>query len=892
MKILLSAFLLSAMLILIASGTNAQLSATGSRADDLILLVEAGTHGLNATPLRIYQRIGEEVVAGVRRSELAALDRQGVKYRIIDENPWSTPYAVVGSPLSVMPIAEEEMVRDRSIARSGDIDVIKGTPEIFAALRARGFSCSEIERRELPPVPLRQYVPEAFPLAKSASIDSIISLVSTTSVTSIIQGLQDFGTRYWSNANHDAVASWVRLQFFNAGVKSIVIDSFSYGSTWQKNVIATIPGTVHPEIELVVGGHMDSYSSNTAQAPGADDNASGSAAAIEMARVLKAANYQPAYTLRFMTFGTEEAGLVGSASYASRARSANQDIRVMLNFDMIANRNQAQTDRDYYMVWYTGAEAFSNLQSAITREYTTLNPVLTTSYRSGSDSYSFWQQSYRSTFCIERDFSPYYHTPNDLIQYLDIPYAADIIRAGLATLLTLDAAPPSVVNPTIQEKIDGTSLLVQWDSIAVSDFGSYKIAWGTEPGVYTNSATQSGRGKLITGLTTGVRYYVGISIIDLVGREGLISELPGVPRILPDPPTGVSAYPEDHAVRLVWNSHPDVDVTGFNIYRSDSEDGPFTKLNTGLHSDTVWIDTLSTSGFRYYAVSAVDVAMNESAQSDTVTAAPIVNGMTVDVGLHDRWNIVSNPVITVYDSMMQLFESSAYPYGYRYADPAGYMQSWKLQHGVGYWTKSASAATAHVFGDALLSDSINVQSGWNLIGSISVPVGVASITSNPPGLVTSQFSGFDNVYISADTIQPGKGYWVNVTGDGVLFLADGAYSKAVEARIHVVPTAELPPPPPGETGSESGPISFGLDRAFPNPFNPETVIGFSLTIPGRVSLRIFDILGREVATLVDETKGPGRYSVTWDAAGMPGGVYFCRLQGEKMELTSKLMLMK
>jgi hypothetical protein len=270
-------------------------------------------------------------------------------------------------------------------------------------------------------------------------ITKIISAVSESTITSYIQGMQDFGTRYCTNANRDSVFRWVRQRFLDAGVTDVAFDSFQYGGTWQKNVIATIPGTVNPTAEIIVGGHLDSYSSNLLQAPGADDNASGTTAALEMARVLIQENYQPNVTLRFIGFAAEEVGLRGSADYALKARQQNRDIKVMMNYDMIGYRNQSQPDRDFYIVWYTGSETFSNLHAVMATTYTTLTPVFTTSYRSSSDSWSFYQQSYKTVFCIERDFSPYYHSPNDLIQYLDIPYSKEIIQAGLAMVLTLDS---------------------------------------------------------------------------------------------------------------------------------------------------------------------------------------------------------------------------------------------------------------------------------------------------------------------------------------------------------------------------------------------------------------------------------------------------------------------
>jgi Zn-dependent M28 family amino/carboxypeptidase len=231
------------------------------------------------------------------------------------------------------------------------------------------------------------------------------------------------------------------------GPANTELDSFLYSGAQQYNVVATIAGRVVPEKEIIAGGHHDSYSSNLLAAPGADDNASGTAAALEMARVLQAWGYMPASTLRFITFAAEEAGLRGSGDYSTRARAANREITAMLNFDMIGHRLSAQGDRDLYLVWYTGAETLARLDSQMTRHYTTLTPVLTTSYRSGSDSYRFWERGYPAVFSIERDFSPFYHSPQDISDTLDFEYAAEIVRAGLATVLYLDRESRPVAVP-------------------------------------------------------------------------------------------------------------------------------------------------------------------------------------------------------------------------------------------------------------------------------------------------------------------------------------------------------------------------------------------------------------------------------------------------------------
>jgi hypothetical protein len=70
------------------------------------------------------------------------------------------------------------------------------------------------------------------------------------------------------------------------------------------------------------------------------------------------------------------------------------------------------------------------------------------------------------------------------------------------------------------------------------------------------------------------------------------------------------------------------------------------------------------------------------------------------------------------------------------------------------------------------------------------------------------------------------------------------------------------------------PREFSLSQNYPNPFNPSTVISYQVASFGKVSLKVHDLLGREVATLVNEVKAAGSYTVTFNAANMPSGVYF------------------
>jgi hypothetical protein len=98
--------------------------------------------------------------------------------------------------------------------------------------------------------------------------------------------------------------------------------------------------------------------------------------------------------------------------------------------------------------------------------------------------------------------------------------------------------------------------------------------------------------------------------------------------------------------------------------------------------------------------------------------------------------------------------------------------------------------------------------------------------------------------------------------------------------------------PPTGVAEGTRPLIYALDQNFPNPFNPETRITYSVPAAGNVLLTIYDALGREVATLVQESKPPGEYSVVWSAHAAPSGVYFVRFVAGNFAATKKMVLMK
>ncbi len=94
------------------------------------------------------------------------------------------------------------------------------------------------------------------------------------------------------------------------------------------------------------------------------------------------------------------------------------------------------------------------------------------------------------------------------------------------------------------------------------------------------------------------------------------------------------------------------------------------------------------------------------------------------------------------------------------------------------------------------------------------------------------------------------------------------------------------------SAGNSLPGTYTLGQNYPNPFNPATQITFSIARAGFVTLKVYDMLGREVATLVNQELAQSSYSIPWNAAGVPSGVYFYKLDTGNYSLTKKMVLMK
>jgi hypothetical protein len=140
---------------------------------------------------------------------------------------------------------------------------------------------------------------------------------------------------------------------------------------------------------------------------------------------------------------------------------------------------------------------------------------------------------------------------------------------------------------------------------------------------------------------------------------------------------------------------------------------------------------------------------------------------------------------------------------------------------------------------------------------------------------TSNFGLPDN-YVSAIAIDKQGNKWIGTVGGGLAVYREGGVILPVEEK---------------EKSNEI-PTSFVLYQNYPNPFNPSTTIEFDIPERTNVKLIIYDILGREVETLIDKELEPGKYKINFTATNLPSGVYFYTLRTPKFTKTNKMLLIK
>ncbi|MFI5252823.1 MAG: T9SS type A sorting domain-containing protein [Bacteroidota bacterium] len=359
------------------------------------------------------------------------------------------------------------------------------------------------------------------------------------------------------------------------------------------------------------------------------------------------------------------------------------------------------------------------------------------------------------------------------------------------------------------------------------------------------------------------------------------------------PSTPILISPIDIATeltpRLSWQS-----CVGTGTYQLQiSEDSDFTAMimNDSTLTDTSYIALSLSYGKNYYWHVR---AWNVLGSSPWSNRWKFVMQKHLVCSYANSWNLVSIPFNNancVKDSLFSASVSGAYCFSggvYAIRDT--------LSKGTGYWLKfpPPPVVPEEVFIVPPVSDdTIPVAAGWNLIGAFQDTVAFSNLGSDTPNLVTSHAFGYYGHYQKVDTLYPGQGYWVKAMQAGSIIYSSG-HSVSRTHRISIVPVSDMPPEPPivPDAAREEVPKNFLLAQAYPNPFNPGTVIQYQLPASSHVLLKVYNMLGQEIATLVDEQQGAGYKSVKFQMPDLPSGIYIYRLTAGSYTDVKKMIFMK
>ncbi|KYK34652.1 MAG: hypothetical protein AYK22_05025 [Thermoplasmatales archaeon SG8-52-3] len=320
------------------------------------------------------------------------------------------------------------------------------------------------------------------------NIIEILTQIDETLLLSYLENLTDFGPRVTGSSACAEAGDYIYNEFLDMGLEARY-DEWSYSGYSDRNIEGTLEGINQTSDEIyIICAHYDSVE----ESPGADDDGSGTAAVLAAAYLLS--QYQFNHTIRFVAFSGEEQGLLGSYKYVEDAFANSDNIIAALNADMIAyaitenDGNNIKTYENEASEWITD---YTILVGEEYYDYIGLT-IIPSGYTWGSDHHSFWEFGYDSVFYHEYNFNPYWHTPEDTIENMNISYWIKTTRLIIATLCEFAQAYIIGLPPETPDIPQGPTDGIEGEELTYSasttdpdgDQIYYKFDWGDD--TYSN----------------------------------------------------------------------------------------------------------------------------------------------------------------------------------------------------------------------------------------------------------------------------------------------------------------------------------------------------------------------------------------------------------------------
>jgi len=430
----------------------------------------------------------------------------------------------------------------------------------------------------------RQQSRRAAPV-RNRAISNIVREIDARNIEATIRKLVSFGTRNTLSEQNDpkrgigAARDWLYAEFLKAaeasnGRMTVEKQSFEQAKaarvpepTILTNVVATLKGS-QPEAAdriYVVSGHYDSMCNSPTDAkcdaPGANDDASGTAAVLEMARVM--AKYEFDATIVFMVVPGEEQGLLGSTHFAETAKQKNWNVDAMFTNDIVGNSlgGNGVRDRGHVRVFAEGVPSNETPAEATTRrsvggendsasrqlarfiketgdafvpQFKVTMIYRRDRYGRGGDHIPFLERGYPAVRFTEVNEEFRHQHQNvrvengvqfgDLPEFVDFGYVANVARVNAASLAALAWAPSRPKGVTIVAQRLSNDTELRWDANKEPDLAGYEIVWReTTEAVWTDSKPVGNVTSFTMKGMSKDNYFFGVRSVDKDGNKSPVS---------------------------------------------------------------------------------------------------------------------------------------------------------------------------------------------------------------------------------------------------------------------------------------------------------------------------------------------------------------------------------
>lgn len=441
------------------------------------VLDENRLQALSRLNLLYYARLtlstGGEVIYLLADEEVQRqLTQAGFRIQVLLSDATKSSFTLLYSPDVAHLTAQ---VQSQVLEVRGAYALMRGTPNELRTLEERGAMLTPLHLKPLVvnphPVPLQlpstlsadAYIQEMIGKLSSSTLYTLNGNLSGAWAVTIEGNPFTIATRYTYAEQSIKKATRYAYDYFVSLGLPTTFDYYTLYGYQARNVLAQQVGLSQPQRIYLLSAHLDSlsYEDPYYNAPGADDNASGAAALMVIAEVLRA--YPFACTLRYALFTGEEQGFFGSEAYAQDIYQNQENLQAVLNLDMIAyNTPNSPPEIELHTRYgHQGDLALARLFRDVVFAYALpLNAVILQDGLSFSDHQSFWNLGYPAILAIEdwQDHTPHYHHTSDRLSTLDMSYYTSFARAALATLAHMGCLMEGTLSGFVREAGSGAPL--------------------------------------------------------------------------------------------------------------------------------------------------------------------------------------------------------------------------------------------------------------------------------------------------------------------------------------------------------------------------------------------------------------------------------------------------